>query len=106
MNELYEELEKPEGEGKIFRIAKARDQATKDFSHMKQIKIDRPTETDRPTPTDRPTETDQPRPTDQDRPTKTDRPRPTDPDRPTENERTWCGFKGPGYDYRKVEGLF
>ena len=38
MNELYEELETPEGERKIFRIAKARDKATKDFSHMKQIK--------------------------------------------------------------------
>ena len=38
MNELYEELETPEGERKIFRIAKARDKATKDLSHMKQIK--------------------------------------------------------------------
>ena len=38
MNELYEELETPEGERRIFRIAKARDKATKDFSHMKQIK--------------------------------------------------------------------
>ena len=38
MDELYEELETPEGEIKIFRIAKARDKATKDFSHMKQIK--------------------------------------------------------------------
>ena len=38
MNELYEELETPEGERKIFRIAKARDKATKDFSHMKHIK--------------------------------------------------------------------
>ena len=38
MNELYEELETPEGERKIFRIAKARDKASKDFSHMKQIK--------------------------------------------------------------------
>ena len=38
MNELYEELETPEGERKIFRIAMARDKATKDFSHMKQIK--------------------------------------------------------------------
>ena len=36
MNELYEELETPEGERKIFRIAKARDKATKDLSHMKQ----------------------------------------------------------------------
>ena len=38
MNELYEELETPEGERKMFRIAKARDKASKDFSHMKQIK--------------------------------------------------------------------
>ena len=38
MKELYEELETPEGERKIFRIAKARDKASKDFSHMKQIK--------------------------------------------------------------------
>ena len=38
MNELYDELETPEGERKIFRIVKARDKATKDFSHLKQIK--------------------------------------------------------------------
>ena len=39
MNELYEELETlGGGERKIFRIAKARDKASKDFSHMKQIK--------------------------------------------------------------------
>ena len=38
MNELYEELETPEDERNIFRIAKARDKATKDLSHMKQIK--------------------------------------------------------------------
>ena len=38
MNELYEELETPEGERQTFRIAKARDKATKDFSHMTQIK--------------------------------------------------------------------
>ena len=37
-NELYEELETPEGERKIFRIAKAQDKATKEFSHIKQIK--------------------------------------------------------------------
>ena len=36
MNELYEELETPEGERKIFRIAKSRDKASDDFSHMKQ----------------------------------------------------------------------
>ena len=61
MNELYEELETPEGERKIFRIAKARDKASKDFSHMKQIK----------------------------------------------NEHgVILTFKGPGYDHRKMEGLF
>ena len=37
MNELYKELETPKGERKIFRIAKARDKASNDFSHMKQI---------------------------------------------------------------------
>ena len=40
MNELYEELETPEGERKIFRIAKARDKASKDFSHMSFSFID------------------------------------------------------------------
>ena len=54
MNELYEELETPEGERKIFRIAKARDKAS----------------------------------------------------RISDKERTWCDFKGPGYDHRKMEGLF
>ena len=38
MNELYEELATPEGETKIFRLAKARDKASKDFPHMKQTK--------------------------------------------------------------------
>ena len=38
LNELYEELETPEGERKIFRIARARDKATKDLSHKKQTK--------------------------------------------------------------------
>ena len=38
MKELYAELETPEGERKIFRIAKARDLATKYLSHMKQVK--------------------------------------------------------------------
>ena len=38
MNELYEELETPEGERNIFRIAKARDKATKDFTHVKHTK--------------------------------------------------------------------
>ena len=38
MNELYQELETPDGEGNIYMIAKARDEASNDFSHMKQIK--------------------------------------------------------------------
>ena len=38
LNEIYEELETPEGEKKIYRIAKARNKATKDFTHIKQIK--------------------------------------------------------------------
>ena len=38
MKELCKELETPDGERKIFRIAKARDKASNDFSHMKQIK--------------------------------------------------------------------
>ena len=38
MNKWYKELETPEGERKIFRIAKARNKATKDLSHIKQIK--------------------------------------------------------------------
>ena len=38
MNELYDALETTEGERNIFSIAKSRDKATKDFSHMKQIK--------------------------------------------------------------------
>ena len=37
MHELYGELETPEGEIKIFRIAKARDKATNDFTQFKQI---------------------------------------------------------------------
>ena len=39
MNELYEELETPEGERKIFRIAKARDKATKDLSQCLVYKV-------------------------------------------------------------------
>ncbi len=38
MNEVYEELETPEGEKKIYRIAKARNKATKDLTHIKQVK--------------------------------------------------------------------
>ncbi len=36
MEELYKEPETPEGEKKIYRIAKARDKATKDFTHIKK----------------------------------------------------------------------
>ncbi|XP_066943263.1 uncharacterized protein [Macrobrachium rosenbergii] len=35
---MYEELETPEGERKIHRIAKSRDKNTKDYSHIKQVK--------------------------------------------------------------------
>ena len=38
LNEVYEELETPEGEKKILRIAKARDAASKDLSQIRQIK--------------------------------------------------------------------
>lgn len=38
MNEVYNELETPEGEMKIYKIAKARNKATKDFTHIRQIK--------------------------------------------------------------------
>ena len=38
MNELYEELETPEGDSKLFRLAKARYKATKDFSHVKRYR--------------------------------------------------------------------
>ena len=24
----------------------------------------------------------------------------------TDKERTWCSFKGPGYNHRKIEGYF
>ena len=37
-SEIYEELETPEGERKIHRIAKSRDKATKDYTHIKQVK--------------------------------------------------------------------
>ena len=36
--EVEEEIEAPEGEGKLYRIAKARDKASKDFTQIKQIK--------------------------------------------------------------------
>ena len=38
MNELYEELESPEGERKISRIAKARYKTTNEFTKNNQIK--------------------------------------------------------------------
>ena len=37
-NDLYESMETPEGQRNIYRIAKARNKATKDFTHIKQIK--------------------------------------------------------------------
>ena len=37
-NELYDNLETPEGQRNIHRIAKARNRATKDLTHIKQIK--------------------------------------------------------------------
>ena len=40
MNELYEELETPDGERKIYRIAKAQYKMTKDFTKNNQIKDD------------------------------------------------------------------
>ena len=38
MNEVYKEMEVQEGERKIYRIAKARDKSTKDFTQIRQIK--------------------------------------------------------------------
>ena len=38
MDEVYKELETPEGERNIYRIAKARDKSAKDFTQIKQIK--------------------------------------------------------------------
>ena len=38
LNEIYVELETPEGEREIHRIAKSRNKATKDYTHIKQIK--------------------------------------------------------------------
>ena len=35
---MYKELETPEGERKIYRIAKARDKSAKDFTQIRQIK--------------------------------------------------------------------
>ena len=38
MDEVYKELETPEGERKIYRIAKALDKSAKDFTQIRQIK--------------------------------------------------------------------
>lgn len=38
MNEVFEELETPEGGRKFFRITKAWDKLTKDYTQIKQIK--------------------------------------------------------------------
>ena len=38
LSEIYEELETPAGERKIHKIARSRNKATKDFTHIKQVK--------------------------------------------------------------------
>ena len=38
MDSVYEELETKEGQKKIYKIAKGRNKATKDITHIKQIK--------------------------------------------------------------------
>ena len=38
MDEVFKELETPEGERKIYRIAKARDKSAKDFMQIRHIK--------------------------------------------------------------------
>ena len=38
MDDVYKELETPEAERKIYRIAKARHKSAKDFSQIRQIK--------------------------------------------------------------------
>lgn len=38
LDELYDELDAPEGVNKLHRIAKARDRASKDFTHIRQMK--------------------------------------------------------------------
>ena len=38
MDDVYKELETPEGARKIYRIAKARDKSAKDFTQIRQIK--------------------------------------------------------------------
>ena len=37
-DQLYEELNTKEGQGKIFRIAKQRNKSTKDITHIRQMK--------------------------------------------------------------------
>ncbi|KAI5720850.1 hypothetical protein M8J77_012470 [Diaphorina citri] len=38
LNDLYDELDTPEGERNIYRIAKSREKAKKDFTHIKEVK--------------------------------------------------------------------
>ena len=38
MDQVYRELETPEAERNIYRIAKARDKSAKDFTQIRQIK--------------------------------------------------------------------
>ncbi len=38
VNEVYEELKARQGEKKIYRIAKPRNKATKDLTHIKRVK--------------------------------------------------------------------
>uniref|UniRef100_A0A8D8LWD9 Uncharacterized protein n=2 Tax=Cacopsylla melanoneura TaxID=428564 RepID=A0A8D8LWD9_9HEMI len=38
LSEIYKEMETPEGEKNLYRLAKERDKASKDFTHIKQIK--------------------------------------------------------------------
>ena len=41
MDEVYKELETPEGKRKVYRIAKARDKSVKDFTQIRQINDER-----------------------------------------------------------------
>ncbi|KAL1448427.1 hypothetical protein WDU94_003661 [Cyamophila willieti] len=38
LSDIYKEMETPEGEKNLYRLAKERDKASKDFTHIKQIK--------------------------------------------------------------------
>ena len=38
MDEVYKELETPEGERKIYKMAKGRNKSAKDFTQIRQIK--------------------------------------------------------------------